>query len=40
MCKDKGLVAYQQKDLIADINDPEFTIQCLRDREIKLKPTR
>lgn len=34
--KDKGLVAYQQKDLIADINDPEFTIQCLRDREIKL----
>lgn len=34
--KDKGLVAYQQKDLIAYINDPEFTIQCLRDREIKL----
>ena len=26
----------QQKDLIAYINDPEFTIQCLRDREIKL----
>lgn len=34
--KEKGLVAYQQKKLIIYINDPEFTIQCLRDREIKL----
>ena len=36
--KDKGLVAYQQKDLIAYINDPEFTKECLKDERLDLSP--
>lgn len=34
--KGQCLASYQQRALIEYINDPDFTIQCLKDSEIKL----